>query len=263
MIAYFSGTGNSLYVAKELASTIDDQIISVASETLKSSSNYTYNLKDGERIGIVFPVYSWGAPDQVIKWLSNSNFNFEGDSYAYVIVTCGADIGNAVNPIEKLLSSKGIKLNLSYSIAMPNNYMVMGDVYDKNTEAKLLESSSVTISEIASLITNYTSGVQNVTKGGIPAIKTSAINFLFNKFAKDTKNFKVSSACTSCGICEQICPTATIKLENGKPVWNGDCAQCLACLNYCPVKAINYGDKTKNKGRYTNPNIKLDEMKFR
>lgn len=103
----------------------------------------------------------------------------------------------------------------------------------------------------------------SITKGRIPSFKTGTIGFLFNKFERNPKSFSVSSTCTSCGICEKVCPTKTIQLKDSLPTWNGDCAQCLACINYCPVKAINYGDKTKNKGRYTNPNIKIDEMKFR
>ena len=45
----------------------------------------------------------------------------------------------------------------------------------------------------------------------------------------------------------------TIAMAEGRPVWQGHCVQCLACLHRCPVTAVQYGKKTANKGRYVNP----------
>lgn len=58
------------------------------------------------------------------------------------------------------------------------------------------------------------------------------------------------------GHCEQICPTQTIRLQNGKPEWANTCIQCCACIHRCPVQAIEYGKITLRKGRYHHPDIK-------
>lgn len=65
--------------------------------------------------------------------------------------------------------------------------------------------------------------------------------------------------CTGCGICEKVCFSENIKVNN-RPLWGNRCSQCFACLHYYPAKAVQYGRGTLKKGRYTNPNVKLSDM---
>ena len=59
------------------------------------------------------------------------------------------------------------------------------------------------------------------------------------------------------GIGAANCPAQAITLENGRPVWTKKkCLKCCACINRCPVKAIQYGKKTASRGRYVNPVLK-------
>ena len=75
---------------------------------------------------------------------------------------------------------------------------------------------------------------------------------------RKTKKFYATNACTSCGLCEEICPSETIQLSSGKPEWiNDKCSHCSACINRCPTKAIQYGNATKKRGRYVNPNVEF------
>ena len=47
-------------------------------------------------------------------------------------------------------------------------------------------------------------------------------------------------------------------MRDKKPVWVKDkCVMCLGCLHRCPKFAIQYEDKTKTHGQYTNPNVKV------
>ena len=64
MIFYFTGTGNSGFIAEELSKILKDEIISIA-DLMKKSENLSFTLKDKESIGFVFPVYAWGPPRMV------------------------------------------------------------------------------------------------------------------------------------------------------------------------------------------------------
>jgi MinD superfamily P-loop ATPase len=73
--------------------------------------------------------------------------------------------------------------------------------------------------------------------------------------------YSISDDCTKCGICEKVCPVNNIGLdEAGHPYFNHHCEQCVACIQFCPKKAINYKDKTQNRKRYTHPAIKYMEL---
>ncbi|WP_379134110.1 EFR1 family ferrodoxin [Paenibacillus sp. sgz500958] len=75
----------------------------------------------------------------------------------------------------------------------------------------------------------------------------------------DTTKFKATDLCTGCGTCEKVCNCHNIQVDE-IPQWGEHCTLCLACVHYCPAKAIQYGKDTVTKGRYTNPNIKISEI---
>ena len=79
---------------------------------------------------------------------------------------------------------------------------------------------------------------------------------------KMDKKFWIDEECNSCGICEKVCPAANILMKEGKPVWQKQCQQCLACIQWCPKESIQYGKKTSEYKRYHHPEIKLKEMTF-
>ena len=74
------------------------------------------------------------------------------------------------------------------------------------------------------------------------------------------KSFFADEKCTSCGICEKLCPAGNIVITEGKAVWQHRCEQCFACLQWCPAEAIQYGKNTKSKKRYHHPEISLKDI---
>ena len=49
-------------------------------------------------------------------------------------------------------------------------------------------------------------------------------------------------------------------LTEGLPQWQHKCQQCLACINYCPEKTIQFGDKSLETGRYHHPEITVQDI---
>jgi ferredoxin len=101
-------------------------------------------------------------------------------------------------------------------------------------------------------------------KNNKPNKLTKVFDFINKNFIKNVagmdKDFTVNTNCIGCGICKEVCPVKNIELTNNKPQYNHHCEQCLACLHFCPQRAINYKDVTQNKGRYTNPEIHYKEL---
>ncbi|MGL5692815.1 MAG: EFR1 family ferrodoxin [Peptostreptococcaceae bacterium] len=258
MIFYFSGTGNSLYIAKNIGNEQNERLISISKEMNKEKEVHEYYLKKDEKIIFVYPVYAWAPPKMVIDFVSKLKLNNYQNNYISSITTCGGDIGDSNKLFSKILKNKGLRLNSGFSIVMPNNYIIMGDVDNKLEENQKLTDSQEKIKYINNVIKNKDEDIFELDKGNLPLL-TYVVNPLFNKFALGTKDFHVTDKCTQCGICEKVCNAKCIKVEY-EPKWSGNCTQCLACISYCPTKAIQYGKSTLKKGRYTNPYISLSEI---
>lgn len=258
---YFSGTGNSLYVAKKLGDR-EEELISIAKLMDKKDKVYEFILKENESIGFIYPIYAWGPPKIVVEFINKIKFINFNNNYVYAVATCGENIGNSMNIINKSLAKKGIALSSGFSVIMPNNYVIFGDVDSDDVVKTVIDKADKRINEVNEIIKSRRCDIFDVVKGPMPGILTSIVHPLFKKQATSTKYFYAKDECNGCGICEKVCNSNTIKVE-GKPVWGKECTGCLACLHLCPNKSINYGKGTEKKGRYVNPFIKRREMNLR
>ncbi|MBI4982768.1 MAG: flavodoxin family protein [Candidatus Omnitrophica bacterium] len=79
---YFSGTGNSLKVARDLADALGDaEIIPIPNVMAKDNM-----IIDSESIGIIFPVYMFGMPLIVHEFIKKLKCN--KDQYIFSVSTC-------------------------------------------------------------------------------------------------------------------------------------------------------------------------------
>jgi NAD-dependent dihydropyrimidine dehydrogenase PreA subunit len=253
MIFYFTGTGNSLYLAKRIADEQGEKLISIAKELDKKDNSFRYELKDNETLGFVYPVYAWAPPKKVLDFAKKIRVE-GGTPYVFSLSTCGAEEGGTTGVLEKALSVAGLILSAAFTVLMPNNYILGYDVDTKEVEKKVLAEAEEKLIRINRVISARKKDRSLLLAGKMAALKTVVVNPLFNRFAMDTGKFHVDDTCTGCGLCEKICPAHTIKVS-GRPEWGRDCTQCLACINRCPVKAIQYGKSTAQKGRYFHPQI--------
>lgn len=234
MIFYFSGTGNSKWVAEQLAAKTGDTAANLTKLTdIPSIQNQT--------IGIVFPIYAWGVPEPVLEFVKK----LEGKpAFAYGVCTCGADAGDAMDKLNAIFS-----LNSSYSVSLPSNYVMGADIESDESIRVKIAKAKVRLDKIAGQITAR-QPVHDVSKGKFPWIMSNLANFGFNMAARSTKPFYVTDKCNACGQCVTDCPANTIRLVDGKPSWGAKCYQCTACINLCPTQAIQYGKGTAARGRY-------------
>jgi NAD-dependent dihydropyrimidine dehydrogenase PreA subunit/flavodoxin len=241
MIYYFSGTGNSKWIAEELARRTGDAVQSIAQ--LLNDGPVSLNADQNSIIGIVFPVYAWGAPlivEQFCRSVTLAN-----GAYAYAVCSCGDEAGKAMNRLKKFFTYQS-----AWSIAMPNNYIMGYDVDSPALEQRKIALATEKVGTIAQAILAQ-ERVYDVHEGSGAAIKTALVRPMFNRFARTTKPFFADENCNDCGLCARICPIHAIKMEGGKPRWvKLQCTKCTGCINRCPQRAIQYGKGTAAHGRY-------------
>lgn len=268
MIFYFTGTGNSLQVARELSGKQNERLVSIAALMNQKLEQFEFALGQNEIIGFVFPIYSWNPPERVLQFIRKLKFTNYNGNYVFSVATCGNTIGNTMKTLKAELGRIGLPLHSGFSIQMPNNYIIGFDVDPKEEEKRKLLATEETLRNINKVIANREKGIFEIKKGTIPFIYTSIINPLFNNFAIRPEKFYATEQCTGCGICEKVCNCQNIKLtasdqkKGQRPVWGKECTQCFACINYCPARAIQYGKGTGTKGRYTNPNVSVNELSY-
>lgn len=258
MIFYFSGTGNSLWVAKELSEAFNEPLISIA-EVMKGGNNeIIYSLQPEEKVFFVYPVHSWGPAVLLRRFIARLALKGYAGQPVYSVCTCGDECGYTENKMKKWLDRKGLALTGSYSLPMPNNYILLPgfDVDPQDVEKTKLREAPGRLIAIVHAIMEAT-GEKLYQTGSLPFLKSRVVYPLFVRYALRQNSFYATEACISCGICAKNCPTGTITVEKGQlPKWEKDtCVQCLACIHYCPERAIEYGNISKKKGRYHHPDM--------
>lgn len=253
MIFYFSGTGNSLYVAQKLYKDDGIELVDIAKAT--QEKRFEYKVKDYEKIGIIFPVYFYGLPTVVTEFVDNLTIKSSSKPFIYTVITCAGSIGNADKMLGKFLEKKNLELNSSFSVTMPNNYNIMSNLPDEEKQNLVLQNAEEKIESITKRLKANTKG--NFAKHGYFSMFTPIVYPIYGLY-RNTKKFYATGDCNNCGSCEEICPSEVIQIKNGTPIWIEEkCSHCSACINRCPTGAIQYGNSTIKRRLYVNPNVKF------
>lgn len=247
MIFYFSGTGNSAWVARRLAQEQGEELLSIAMEVDKGRE---YKLKEGEKVGFVFPVYAWGPPAIVLRFIRQ--LKMPVPEYLFFVCTCGDDTGRTAQLFSSAVGRKGWRCAAGYSVTMPNTYVSLPgfDVDDEDVEDRKVQNAVARVrfinGEIASRVRMKR---YNCYEGALPFTKSYVLRPLFHAFLMSPRPFHATGACIACKKCEKACPVNNIKVADA-PIWGSNCTQCLACYHACPVHAVEYGKMTRGKGQY-------------
>ena len=246
MIIYFSSTGNSKYVAKRIAEAENDWTRSI------TTFDYGFPLEIRKKnvFGIVCPTYFFGIPANIEEFFEKFKIVVEPGTYCFFVTTYGGDSGHPEKHMEEILKKKGITLNASFSVKMPENYTPMFDVNDKEQIQKVLDAAEPQIDEVIQHVKNRDTGsfIKSESKATYEEMRPQYDE------ARKTSNFVVTDDCIGCMLCAKRCPSRAIEMVDKRPHWKKDqCTLCLGCLHRCPQFAIQYGDKTKDHGQYKNP----------
>ena len=255
MILYFSGTGNSKYVAKRIADALGDALVNL-NDRIKASD--TSSVETGERVIIVTPTYAWRIPRVVRDWLLKTELR--GAKQAWFVMTCGSEIGNADKYNRELCAEKAISCMGTAQIVMPENYIAMFNAPDVEKAKKIVAAAGP---DIAKAVLAIKHGEKLPSKSGFGAsFESGLVNDIFYAAFVKAKAFYADQTCTGCGKCVKVCPLNNVTMKNKKPVWEKHCTHCMACICYCPAEAIEYGRKSVGKPRYCFENLGLEKYDY-
>lgn len=247
MLFYFTGTGNSLYAAKG----IEPELQSIPQAIHREPLDFT-----ADAIGIVCPVYGHEVPPMVREFLEKAQFHTD---YFYMVLTYGNRHGGAAELAQRLCRECGIQPAYINVLMMADNWLPS---FDMDEQKKLDKGVEEHLSQIAADVAARKHWTAPVTG----ADRAAHREFLagVSKMPADAWQhlIRVTDRCVGCGICQKICPSASIRVTDGKAVHiPGNCQTCLSCVHNCPEKAIGLNLPEKNpSARYRNEHIQLSEI---
>ena len=254
-IFYFSGTGNNLYVAKKLG------------ELLNTNDIYPFRLleegqiclEEYQKIIFCVPAYYSHIPSYVREVLKK--VHLKPEQKIYDIVVCGGNRGRSVEDLRECVSVAGGSVTGEYMLMLPGNYIL---AYGALPGWVIAVENSVATQKIKRIARAITQGSgERIKKEGIFYKKSQEEQNqkVIADFQKIGAAYTVADSCIGCGNCAKVCSVLNITMVNGKPEFGKNCEQCMACIQWCPKRAIDYEMKASKRKRYHHPEITLTEMK--
>ena len=249
MILWYSGCGNSRFVADTLARDLNENNMVFIPEAARQGTVLEFGPDD--ILGIVFPVYSWSVPKLVSEFLRKVIIKGK-PKYIVAACTCGDETGLTEKHLKKDLAKQKLLLDAFFSFQMPETYVNLpGFKLDTPEKAESkINGTKENLREAVNLIMQRAKGNFDKLKGGSSFLKSNILKPLFYGLLITDRKFNVSDACIGCGICAKNCPLQNITMQNDRPKWNGHCTNCMSCYHRCPKNAINFGKATLGKGQY-------------
>jgi ferredoxin len=248
----YTGTGNSLWVARQLASELKGAFLEFMPYLSKDSK------VQADAVGIIFPVHIWGLPARVIEFIKR--LKVTPTTYLFAVAVNAGQPAATLLQLRRLMATRKLSLSLGYSVVMPSNYIPWGGPGPLAAQRQLFREARGKIKTIARQV----AGGERHTVDRGPLWQNILFSLLyklsFRQVRTMDKKFWADDQCNNCGICAQVCPAANIAMRKGKPTWRHRCEQCLACLQWCPQEAIQYGEKTAQYQRYHHPEVRLQDM---
>ncbi|MGC9530271.1 MAG: EFR1 family ferrodoxin [Candidatus Bipolaricaulaceae bacterium] len=260
-VFYFSGTGNSLAVARGLAGRLAADLLPVA----RFGGGEKVYLS-AEAIGMAFPVYDFRPPALMESFVRR--FVVREAKYLFAVATYGIGVGHSLSHLEKAVRSVGGKLAGGFGVPMPHNGIGCGHLTERH-KARLLQASAARVESISQYVASRRSGSVEARTPALSLLRPTALRMTPSVMkllahvafgGMGSLAFRTDDACTACGTCVRICPTGNIELTDGRPKWGDRCAGCFACLHWCPAQAICLGGHHLDITPYHHPDVTLEDM---
>lgn len=285
-IYYFTGTGNSLAAARDLAKRLSASLTPIPSAIERERVN-----TEAERIGVVFPVYHQGVPSIVRRFIQKID-NID-KKYVFAVCTYGDSPGISMEYLDGIIRTEGGRLAAGFSVHMPYNFITpsvtLKDFFrsfilrgiPEEKRNKLFADWEIQVAEICRSIEQGKAGILETKANTIEHLvdtlnlretlqKNAWLKIAGFKGHTDLPfreslqvmdfGFSCDDRCNRCGVCSKVCPVGNIETTEGRPVWRHHCELCFACLQWCPKESIQFSKRTRQGQRYHHPDITLSDM---
>lgn len=246
MVLFFSATGNTEFIARQLALKLGDDCLNLLDRVKRGDHSPLHSEKP---FIICAPVYVCEMPRFLARYLKQQTFT--GSREVYFIFTSGGYAGISGQLAKAMVRKKKMKYLGHAEFKMPRNY-VANDHYPMLPAEQVQERILNSCRHLEEVVADIQAGRKLKARHIwlFETIITLPFNPVWSRLKYKTDDFYTTDACVGCGKCERLCPLNNISLKNRKPVWGQECTHCMACIANCPTEAIEYGTISQTKEKY-------------
>lgn len=246
MVLFFSATGNTEFIARQLALKLGDDCLNLLDRVKRGDHSPLHSDKP---FIICAPVYVCEMPRFLAKYLKQQTFT--GSREVYFIFTSGGYAGISGQLAKAMVRKKKMKYLGHAEFKMPRNY-VANDHYSMLPAEQVQERILNSCRHLEEVVADIQAGRKLKARHIwlFETIITLPFNPVWSRLKYKTDDFYTTDACVGCGKCERLCPLNNISLKERKPVWGQECTHCMACIANCPTEAIEYGTISQTKEKY-------------
>lgn len=249
LIFYFTATGNSLYIARELVGE-SGQLLSIPQIIKGEHLDF-----EADEIGFVFPDYAASAPLMVREFVSKAHFKAQ---YIFSVITFGNFAANVADWWDDFCKEKGLQNHYINTLLMVDNYL---PVFDMNEQRKIDKKISENLTQIVNDIASHREYVSHVDaddrmKAWLKRLQESHFPMEAERLLRLN-----TETCIACGTCAAVCPHGNFRMTDTYAEFSGPCEHCLACVHACPQKALTLERERNPQARFRNENVSLRDIK--
>jgi ferredoxin len=273
LLLYFSGTGNTDYVAHYLARRLEAAPVELELRSIEWQP--PGDVLGFDLLAFGFPVYAGDSPGFVQSYLEKLPPG--AGRGAFVFCTKGAYAASAVRLNLQRLAMRGYVPLGGGDVIMPGTdglSMIPKDSWPArkamHKDYDQLQDADHLAEQMGSLLSELAEGRPvGACQMPLPArSKMAPSDRLWAFLYKATENWARSrlhadAQCEGCGLCARICPVGNVAVRDGHAQFGDHCVLCLRCLHACPQEAIQIGRLTAGKFRWKGPRGDFHPLRLR
>ena len=230
---YFSGTGNSRYLAESFCEKTKSTAYSIESDV-----DFASLMRENSIIGFCYPIYGSRVP-KIMREFAIKHTDILKGKKIIIFATQNVFSGDGARVFVDLFPRNHFTVILAEHFLMPNNVSNLF-FYPLASEKRLEKYRNDTLAKINRMCREIKSGIYR--KRGFHII-SRVLGFIqggvfpyIEDILKD--RVRITKDCNQCGVCMKICPSHNFVLHENQISTRGKCFLCYRCINQCPKKAI-------------------------
>lgn len=245
LMLYFSGTGNSKYIANLFSKKVGAKCYSI-----EEKIDFEKEIEKHDTVAFCYPIYGSYVPRIMREFVTK---NVEKLKNKKLIIFCTQLMfsGDGARAFTDLLPEGYGEVIYAEHFNMPNNICNISIFPIKNGEKakKYITAANKKMDRIC----------KDLEKGKVKKRGFNKVSNIVGKSqsahwpdieAKNKSSVKVDEDCVKCGLCVKLCPMKNLNLTSKEILQNDDCILCYRCVNACPKKAITVLIHKKPKEQY-------------